>query len=108
MSRRGLTACESEWPLACAAHNLRKLHRHRIEGITIRGPIPSDQDLRTPQTATSRPVTAFQDPQHALRAVLCDRLDYACRPTTRMRAHSREQRAVRACHVEGHSSTRET
>jgi hypothetical protein len=32
MSRRGLTACESEWLLACAAHNLRKLHRHRIEG----------------------------------------------------------------------------
>jgi transposase len=32
MSRRGLTACESEWLLACAAHNLRKLHRHRVEG----------------------------------------------------------------------------
>ena len=29
MSRRGLAACESEWLLACAAHNLRKLHRHR-------------------------------------------------------------------------------
>jgi Transposase DDE domain len=32
MSRRGLAACESEWLLACAAHNLRKLRRHRIEG----------------------------------------------------------------------------
>ena len=32
MSRRGLPACESEWLLACAAHNLRKLHRHRTEG----------------------------------------------------------------------------
>jgi hypothetical protein len=32
MSRRGLAACESEWLLACAAHNLRKLHRHRLEG----------------------------------------------------------------------------
>ena len=32
MSRRGLTACESEWLLACAAHNLRKLHRRRAEG----------------------------------------------------------------------------
>src|SRR6516225_5711383 len=31
MSRRGYTACESEWLLACAAHNMRKLHRHRIE-----------------------------------------------------------------------------
>jgi transposase len=31
MSRRGLAACESEWLLACAAHNLRKLHRHRLE-----------------------------------------------------------------------------
>jgi transposase len=32
MSRRGLAACENEWLLACAAHNLRKLHRHRAEG----------------------------------------------------------------------------
>jgi transposase len=32
MSRRGFTACESEWLLACAAHNLRKLHRHRTAG----------------------------------------------------------------------------
>ncbi len=29
MSRRGLTACSSEWLLVCTAHNLRKLHRHR-------------------------------------------------------------------------------
>jgi hypothetical protein len=32
MSRRGHTASESEWLLACTAHNLRKLHRHRVEG----------------------------------------------------------------------------
>jgi transposase len=32
MSRRGLAACENEWLLACTAHNLRKLHRHRAEG----------------------------------------------------------------------------
>jgi transposase len=32
MSRRGLDACESEWLLACTAHNLRKLHRHRLQG----------------------------------------------------------------------------
>ena len=32
MSRRGFTACENEWLLACATHNLRKLHRHRAEG----------------------------------------------------------------------------
>jgi transposase len=31
MSRRGFAACENEWLLACAAHNLRKLHRHRME-----------------------------------------------------------------------------
>jgi hypothetical protein len=31
MSRRGFTACENEWLLACAAHNLRKLHRHRTQ-----------------------------------------------------------------------------
>ena len=32
MSRRGLAVCESEWLLACTAHNLRKLHRHRLQG----------------------------------------------------------------------------
>jgi len=32
MSRRGLAACENEWLLTCAAHNLRKLHRHRAQG----------------------------------------------------------------------------
>jgi hypothetical protein len=32
MSRRGYTACESEWLLACTAHNLRKLHRHHAQG----------------------------------------------------------------------------
>jgi transposase len=31
MSRRGLDACQNEWLLACTAHNLRKLHRHRAE-----------------------------------------------------------------------------
>jgi len=31
MSRRGLAACENEWLLAWAAHNLRKLHRFRLE-----------------------------------------------------------------------------
>jgi Transposase DDE domain len=31
MSRRSLAACENEWPLACAAHNLRKLHRQRTQ-----------------------------------------------------------------------------
>jgi transposase len=32
MSRRGFTACESEWLIAATAHNLRKLHRHRLTG----------------------------------------------------------------------------
>jgi len=31
MSRRGLAACENEWLLACAAHNLRKLRRYRMK-----------------------------------------------------------------------------
>jgi transposase len=31
MSRRGLATCENEWLLACAAHNLCKLHRYRQE-----------------------------------------------------------------------------
>ena len=30
MSRRGFTACRSEWLIAATAHNLRKLHRHRL------------------------------------------------------------------------------
>jgi hypothetical protein len=30
MSRRGLDACHSEWLIAAAAHNLRKLHTHRL------------------------------------------------------------------------------
>lgn len=30
MSRRGFTACRSEWLLAATAHNLRKLHAHRL------------------------------------------------------------------------------
>jgi hypothetical protein len=30
MSRRGLDACHSEWLLAATAHNLRKLHTHRL------------------------------------------------------------------------------
>jgi hypothetical protein len=29
MSRRGFSACRSEWLLAATAHNLRKLHAHR-------------------------------------------------------------------------------
>ena len=29
MSRRGIAACNSEWLLVAAAHNLRKLHTHR-------------------------------------------------------------------------------
>jgi len=32
MSRRGYTACESEWLLACTARNLRKLPRNRARG----------------------------------------------------------------------------
>ena len=30
MSRRGLDACSSEWLLAAAAPDLRKLHTHRL------------------------------------------------------------------------------
>jgi hypothetical protein len=29
MSRRGITACSSEWLLIATAHNRRKLHVHR-------------------------------------------------------------------------------
>jgi hypothetical protein len=48
MSRRGFTACESEWLLSCTAHNLRKLYRHRAEPDRQR-PIPSGQHLRPPK-----------------------------------------------------------
>jgi Transposase DDE domain len=30
MPRRGFGACRSEWLIAATAHNLRKLHRHRL------------------------------------------------------------------------------
>jgi hypothetical protein len=30
MTRRGVGACHNEWLLADAAHNLRKLHAHRL------------------------------------------------------------------------------
>lgn len=31
-SRRGLAACDSEWKLLCATHNLLKLRRHQLAG----------------------------------------------------------------------------
>jgi hypothetical protein len=30
MARRGIAACNSEWLLVAAAHNLRKLHVNRL------------------------------------------------------------------------------
>lgn len=33
-SRRGLEAVRSEWHLICAAHNLLKLHRHKLRAAT--------------------------------------------------------------------------
>jgi hypothetical protein len=30
MSRRGISACSSEWLLVATAHNLRKLHVNRL------------------------------------------------------------------------------
>jgi hypothetical protein len=32
MSRRGFSACRSEWLLSATAHNLRKLHAHHRNG----------------------------------------------------------------------------
>ena len=71
MSRRGLTACESEWLLACTAHNLRKLHRHRVGGLTVKGPSRGSQDLKIAQDRSLAPVSAFQDPQPWPSARLC-------------------------------------
>ena len=62
MSRRGLAACESEWLLACTAHNLRKLHRHREGGLTAKRPIPGSQVLGSPKTDVWQPAFAFQVP----------------------------------------------
>jgi hypothetical protein len=61
MSRRGLIACESEWLLACAAHNLPKLHRHHIQANDQR-PIPSSQDLKSPKTAAPNLMSAHGIP----------------------------------------------
>ena len=41
MSRRGFTACESEWLLASTAHNLRKLHWHRTGADCQSPPAPA-------------------------------------------------------------------
>ena len=54
MSRRGFTACESGWLLACAARNLRKLHRHRTEGRRP-GPVPSRHDPKIVPNRESHP-----------------------------------------------------
>ena len=77
MSRRGLAACESEWLLACAAHNLRN-----CTGAASRGNDPranlGQSGLKNAQDRTLAPVSTFQDPP--LRApctALCDRLVYA-------------------------------
>jgi transposase len=61
MSRRGLTACKSEWLLACTAHNLRKLHRHRAgrRRSTARSPAAATRDHPRPRPCTR---LASQDP----------------------------------------------
>ena len=76
MSRRGLAACESEWLLACTAHNVRKLHRHRLQGLTIQGLPPSSQDLRSPKNQATHPVHS-KILNLSLDGVLSDRLKYA-------------------------------
>ncbi len=48
MSRRGLTACESEWLPGCTAHNLRKLHCYLVQGYQSKAHSAS-QDLTIAQ-----------------------------------------------------------
>jgi hypothetical protein len=50
MSRRGLDACHSEWLLAAAPHNLRKLHIHRLSAQRQTGQRAEKSD-RQPATA---------------------------------------------------------
>ncbi len=54
MSRRGFSACRSEWLLAATAHNLRKLHAHH------RG--HSNQTWPMSRNTRSGPVTGSSDP----------------------------------------------
>ena len=70
MSRRGLAACESEWLLACTAHNLRKLHRHRIGGMTVKGrsPRPGSKIARN---HNSHPASHSRIPDPAAPRGLC-------------------------------------
>src|SRR4029077_18449202 len=77
MSRRGLAACENEWLLACAAHNLRKLHRHRMQSCAPKGHHPQQPSLGIAQTNVWQPGSAFQIPRLLRHMALCDRLIYA-------------------------------
>ena len=77
MSRRGHTACESEWLLACAARNLRKLHRHRLEG---KGSTKAPAQQPGPKNAQDRnlaPCLRSNIPRTSPCTALCDRLRYA-------------------------------
>jgi transposase len=66
MSRPGLAACQNEWPLACAAHNLRKLHRHRMEARPPKAPSPAAKSQNRLRPTSGSPVFAFQIPSASL------------------------------------------
>ena len=60
----GLAMCENEWLLACAAHNLRKLHRHRAENCLSKAR-PRQSLLKIVRRPRTPPVTALHLANHA-------------------------------------------
>jgi Transposase DDE domain len=67
MSRRGLAACESEWLLACTAHNLRKLYRHRVQGLRSKAchlwPEPKIAQNRHPRAVSHSRISGLTPPR---------------------------------------------
>ena len=55
MSRRGFDACHSEWLLAATAHNLRKLHSHRLTANAGSGPRAQIRISRRQPGSTTHP-----------------------------------------------------
>ena len=77
--RRGLSACESEWSLMTAAHNMCKLHRHH---------------LRTGEKASG----TAGSPRLRQRATRADRRVGAFRRRSVFRSRSRLRRANKLCY----------
>jgi hypothetical protein len=102
MSRRGFTACESEWLPASTAHNLRKLHRHRTAG-QLPEPVRTTQDLKIAQGRShARRNRLGQDPDLPQRgfARQAEKYGLGCLP------HCRRPRQLRGSALDNRAPSR--